>query len=205
MAEPVVGLLREFGDGMRGEKFRCAPLRRSFFGDGLDAVFAVFVEGAVAVGIRPGAAGTVGAIELIEVSEGSYAVDEARFPDRELQRFQDGSEASGDVRRGSDADGIGFDWRLGSWGRALAGAVIEQSRVRLRLEIPHDFPSLRDHLTIPGALDHSGSGLLAGKSTTTTETQRHREKRKRFSPCLRDSVTPWWKRARAARPGEGDL
>jgi hypothetical protein len=132
-------LAGKFGDGVSAEEFGSAAFGGGFFGDGFDAVFAIFVERAVAVGIGPGAAGTIDAVELIEMGKRGDAVDNAGFFEDEIGGSENGGDSAGDVSGSSDTRRSGFDGRLrvGDGTCERTGAVAGDERAVRQLGFPH--------------------------------------------------------------------
>ncbi len=67
--QPVVGLLRELGDGVAGEELGSRRLRHAFVGRGLGAVLAVGVDRPLSVLVWPGAALTVELALLVDAQQ----------------------------------------------------------------------------------------------------------------------------------------
>ena len=138
LAEPVVGLLGEFGEGMLGEEFGSGAGGGGFGGDGFGAVFAEFGGVAVVVGVGPRTGGAIEAIFLGDFEECLEGAFDAHVADAEVCGFVDGGEAGGHfvasaafgvffVARGfgaGDTDGAGGGGVGGFGGVVLVGGAV---------------------------------------------------------------------------------
>jgi hypothetical protein len=129
VAEPVIGLSRQVSDAPRAEELRCATLCRRLFCNRLDAIFAVFVQRSMLVGIRPGAAGAIESIKLIEVRKSGNAPGDSGLAKNKLRGGHQRLQPGGDPRRMSYFEVIGLDRRFGANAWMNTGGSI---RVRRR-------------------------------------------------------------------------
>ncbi len=103
LAEPPVRLPGELGEGVLGEELRGDPAQRRLLRDGLGAVLAELRGGAV-LRVRPGAAGAVEAVLLVQAQQGAARADRTHLLVRHLQRLDHGGDAGGVVLALLDGD-----------------------------------------------------------------------------------------------------
>lgn len=113
MPEPVIRLLRQFADAPRTEEFWSASRSRGLFCDRFDAIFTIFIERAIVVGIRPCTSRTIETIKLVEMSEGRNAPKQARFLESNLSSLKDRLQSGSDPWWRCDLNRVGLNRRLG--------------------------------------------------------------------------------------------
>jgi len=109
MSQPVVRLLGELGDSPRLKECRSTPLRRGFLGDCLHSIFAILIQRAISVRIRPCATWAINSVELIETSESGDASHNAWLFESKLCCFENGCQASRNMRRWRNPYFVGLD------------------------------------------------------------------------------------------------
>ena len=95
LAKPVITVFGQLHHRVLSEECRRNALTRGFLGNGLGAVLAELETGAFAVGIGPGAPGTVEPRFLIEVEQRRHRARHAHLRNGHFQRDRDRRQAAG--------------------------------------------------------------------------------------------------------------
>ena len=125
LAEPVVGLALEVGHGVGGEEGTVDPPGGGLLGHRLGAVLAELEPGGVGW-LRPGAAGAVEAVGLVDLEERAGAPAQAHLPADVAHGPHDARQAGRAPLRWLDPEPFLVPWR-GSGGRGHRQSVLHRA------------------------------------------------------------------------------
>ena len=180
LAEPVIALSGKLRHAVAGKELRRRARRRTLLGDRLDAVLAELEGAAAVVRVRPGAARTVVALELVELPQELRAAQRPGLPGGVADGSDHSGQASCPFFRRLTLEGNGRFWRL----RARIPRVGRRRRRRCLQAFRHYASVPRQALRrAPVSWDTGSDGAASSSSNQKRAPPRGPARTPRDPPC----------------------